>query len=380
MTRRSMNVSINPEVLKWLRVSSGWQIEEVAKRLSTSRNTILSLEKGTKKPTIRQLQILSTAFRRPLISFLLPEPQEEKPLPKDYRQIPNKQDIFDKKTLLAIRKARQLQSLSSELASNTNEKISFHFTELTIDDDSNQLASLYRERFNLTDKKQRDFENPYQLFKYLRFQIEELNILVFQFSMPVIDARGFTLSDEIPAVIVVNSKDNIKARIFTLMHEFAHVLLGETIINLPELPLYSRTLIEKWCSEFASAFLLPDSLIFEIYEKSNDRIDETKILNRISNKYKLSKAMILYNFFKKNFITKELYDEVLNRYQESIIRQITQGGGIPPDQMCLSTLGNKFVSIVADNFEGNYITYSDALSYLSIKSKTYDKVLLKVVK
>jgi len=54
-----------------------------------------------------------------------------------------------------------------------------------------------------------------------------MNILVFQFSMPIEDARGFALTDMNPNVIVVNSKDSIEARLFSLMLEFGHILLGE---------------------------------------------------------------------------------------------------------------------------------------------------------
>ena len=73
-----------------------------------------------------------------------------------------------------------------------------------------------------------------ELFNLLRDIIEDKNILVFQISMPVEDARGFAIADETPAIIVVNSKDHIEARVFSLMHEFGHILLKESGISLPE--------------------------------------------------------------------------------------------------------------------------------------------------
>ena len=44
--------------------------------------------------------------------------------------------------------------------------------------------------------------------------------------MPVDDARGFSLTDGEPYVIVVNSADADRARLFTLFHEYAHILLN----------------------------------------------------------------------------------------------------------------------------------------------------------
>jgi len=57
-----------------------------------------------------------------------------------------------------------------------------------------------------------------------------------------------------------------------------------------------------------------------------------------------------------------------------------KGGGATADVRCLSEVGNKFVSIVANNYDRDYITYTDALNYLSIKSKNFDKVLAQARK
>jgi len=111
---KSITVKVEPEVLKWLRESSGWKIEEVAKRVNTIAEAVVEFESGKKSPTLKQLKILSASFKRPLASFFLSKLKEEKPLPKDYRFLPNKKGIFDKKTILAIRKARRLQKISKK--------------------------------------------------------------------------------------------------------------------------------------------------------------------------------------------------------------------------------------------------------------------------
>lgn len=43
---KSITIEINSEVLKWLRESSGWKIEEVSKRLGTSPEAISEFEAG----------------------------------------------------------------------------------------------------------------------------------------------------------------------------------------------------------------------------------------------------------------------------------------------------------------------------------------------
>ncbi len=387
MAKKSILVEVNPAVLIWLRESSGWEINDVAKRLQTSERIILAIEQGKKQPTLRQLKTLAAAYHRPLAIFLLSEPKEEKPLPKDYRMITGKRDRFDKKTLLAIRKARHLQTVSQELAKNTDRDTSLQVEFTTLRANPQEVASFYRDLFQLTLEKQQNFTSSYKFFYYLRDVLEELNILVFQFSMPIDDARGFTLADELPVAIVVNTKDIIQARLFSLMHEFAHILLGETVIDLPNLSNFSDHKIETWCNEFASAFLLPSSFANNLFDLNLRNLLDTEVLKSLSRKTNLSKGMLLYNMYKMGFITLESYKGVLNRYQKLAETKEKEkktkeksGGGIPQDRKCLSELGVKFVSLVADNFESKKITYSDALSYLSIKAKHFDKVLAKAEK
>jgi len=379
---RSIRTEVKPEVFKWLRTSAGWTIEEVSKKLKTSVETIKAFESGEKAPTLRQLKELSQAFKRPLATFLLSKPIKEKPMPKDYRMLPGKKNIFDKKTIVVLRKARSLQEIGSELSRNIDYQTKPKVERAKISDTPEIIANNYRKVFGLTDEKQREFKTPYELFNSLRDILEDMNILVFQFSMPVEDARGFVLTDESPSIIVVNSADIIEARLFSLMHEFAHILLGETVIDLPDIVTTTGNEIESWCNEFASSFLLPKEISKPLFDSKRDILTETKTLNRFSRKYKISKAMILFNMFKLNYITKRDYDDILERYKPKEIekKEKKKGGGIPSDRRCLLEVGTKFVSIVANNYDKNYITYTDALNYLSIRSKNFNKVLAKARK
>src|SRR3989339_1099853 len=258
--KQPIAVNVEPSVLKWLIESSGWTQEEIAQRLKTSTQNIAKMESGEKKPSFRQLKEFAVIFKRPVASFLLSKPLAEKPKPKDYRMLPDKTNKFDKKTVFIMRHARRLQELSKELSRNVDYETKSKIEKFKILDDSETVALGFREKFSLTEEKQRKFKTSYELFNYLRDILEDQNIYLFQFSMPIEDARGFVFADESPNVIVVNTKDNIEARIFSSMHEFAHILLGESVIDLPDAIYIFKDDVEKWCNEFSSAFLLPKNL------------------------------------------------------------------------------------------------------------------------
>ena len=380
---KSIPIEVNPEVLKCLRESSGWKMEEVSERLGTSPETISEFEAGKKSPTLTQLRSLSELYKRPLASFFLSKPKEEKPLPKDYRFLPNRANVFDKKTILVIRRSRSLQSIGKELSLNIRYETTTKTKKAALTDNPELIAPEYRKLFALDFEKQRKLKDAYKLFGYLRDVLADSNLLVFQFSMPIEDARGFALADDIPSIVVINSKDSIEARLFTLMHEFGHILLGETVIDIPDESQANRDNIERWCNAFSASFLLPKESISELFKEYRGRLTETETLNSLSRKYKVSKAVLLVKMLELDYISRQEFESVLARYVPKETKKIgvkKKGISLTSDQRCLSEMGNKFVSLVANNFDKDFITYSDALSYLSIKSKNFDRVLAKARK
>lgn len=282
-----------------------------------------------------------------------------------------------------MRKARKLQQLSKELSRNINYHVKSKVRKAKITDNPEDEATKYRQLFNLTEERQKKFKTPYEFLNYLRDILENFNIYLFQFSMPVEDARGFVFSDGEPNVIVINTKDSIEARIFSLMHEFAHILLGQSVIDLPDVTTTQKDDVEKWCNIFSSAFLLPKAIAKKEFDENKDTLTQKSTLKKMSNRYKVSKAMLLLNMFKLQYIQKDDYDAILGKYKElSKVKKQKEkkGGGIPSEIRCLSEVGNKFVSLVANNYDRKHITYTDALSYLSIKSRNFDKVLSKARK
>jgi transcriptional regulator with XRE-family HTH domain len=69
--RKSFEVFVNPDIIRWARESSGYSIEEIAKKLKISVENYIKIERGEKKPTFKQIEKLSHYFKRPISAFLL---------------------------------------------------------------------------------------------------------------------------------------------------------------------------------------------------------------------------------------------------------------------------------------------------------------------
>jgi Zn-dependent peptidase ImmA (M78 family) len=381
MRKRIEKFEIDSKFIEWSINSSGWDRDLLREKIGVSEKIFESWFEGKAKITLNQLRDLAKRTKRPIASFFLSKVPEEKEMPTDYRLYPEKVGKFDKKTVFAVRKARRLQEIVKSLMSNLYEERKRKIREVKLSESPLDVAKEMRDLFELTEIKQKKFKNSYDFMKFLREKLEEKNIFTFQISMPEEDARGFALSDDFPSIATINSKDSIEARIFTLMHEVGHILLNNTGISIPD--FNNKNSIEKWCNEFSSNFLLPNDIAKRIFSERNEILIESSTLKELSRKYKLSKNMLLYNMAKLKFITFEDYNEILKRYKkrEDAIRESEEkksGGGIPAERKCLSELGNKFITLVAENTSRKNITYSDALSYLSIKSKSFDKLMKKI--
>jgi len=197
--------------------------------------------------------------------------------------------------------------------------------------------------------------------------------------MPTEDARGFALIDEMPATIVISSSDLIEARIFTLMHEFGHILINQSGIDMGGQIFGDRKeiAVEKWCNEFASEFLLPkETFLRALGEVPRGRYDEDRIRS-ISKQYKVSKLMLMTKMLKLNILDKRSYTQIREELEAKGIGKRDKGFAVPSETRCLNEKGERFISLIRDNIQNGEIGYYDAVDLLSVKVKIVDKVLGK---
>ena len=378
-SRKSFKVAVSPAVMKWAIENSGWKDDELAERLKVSKSTLDAWQSGDAAPSFNQLEHLATSLKRPVAALLLPKPPEERPHPPDFRMLPGKTGRFEKETIFAMRKARRLQQASRELMKNIDISWAPQIKRVSTTSDPLRIANEFRSEMGITEEMQRKWKDSYDAFKKLRHAIESRNILVFQMKMPAGDARGFALIDEMPATIVISSSDQIEARIFTLIHEYGHILTNQSGIDMGGQTFVDRKeiAIEKWCNDFASEFLLPKEIFLRtLGNVSRGRYDEDRIRD-ISKQYKVSKLMLMTKMLKLNILDKHSYLQIREELEAKGIRKKEKGFAQSSETRCLNEKGDRFISLVRDNIQRGEIGYYDAIDLLSVKVNVVDKVLGK---
>jgi Zn-dependent peptidase ImmA (M78 family) len=105
--------------------------------------------------------------------------------------------------------------------------------------------------------------------------------------------RGFAIYDKFAPLIFINSKDTVSAQTFTLIHEFVHLIIGESGVSLLDLN-HTDNEIELFCNELTAEILVPIKLLDIYWDKS---VDFEEHYMELSNIFSVSTLVILNKLY-----------------------------------------------------------------------------------
>jgi Zn-dependent peptidase ImmA (M78 family) len=371
MRTTSQEVSVAAGILRWARETIGKSIEDVSRRLDTSTALIAKWENGDKNPTLKQLKELATFYKRPLAVFFLPSPPEEDPLPADFRTLPaSKKRQFSDKTLLALRRARRIQSLTEDLNKSIKNELCLRIGYAALSDDPRELATQVRGKLKITADIQFGWKDSITALNEWKHSIEECGTLVFELPFPMDDGRAFSFADADQPIIVLNSHDAINGRIFSLFHEYGHLLIGHSgICDLNEESKYE----EQFCNQFAGELLVPRVTISHLTAVQTHATQmkwDDNVLQQIAEQFKVSCEVILRRLLSLGQTTETFYKEKRDEWNK--LQPKPRRGRSKPDKQakqCIRQNGIPFTSLVLESAHLEKITYRDISDYLAISLK-----------
>jgi Zn-dependent peptidase ImmA (M78 family) len=192
------------------------------------------------------------------------------------------------------------------------------------------------------------------------------------------EMRGFSLGGAAVPVIVVNALDAPRGQVFTLAHEFAHLMLREGgLCDLLEPQSGTARSIEVWCNAVSGAILMPsDSLLDnDVVGPTGYRVWEDDVLSQLSHRYGVSKEAVLRRLVTLHRATWEFYlnrrEMYLSAYaeqrEEERRRRRSREGGPPPYRMAIRDRGKPYVRLVLDAYHRDAISASSLSNLLGLK-------------
>jgi Zn-dependent peptidase ImmA (M78 family) len=261
----SIPALIEPSVLAWARTSANLEPIAAARKIGVVEDELRDWEKGKSYPTIAQLRKAATAYHRPLAVFFLPEPPKGFNTLRDFRRVAEQLSSEWSAALHAeYRRAHAQRDVLLELAELEDEAPARDW-QLPVPDGDEALAEAARE--HLRGQTSLRFPSPgADKFRHLGYwtnALEEAGVLVMateRSRVPVDEMRGFSLYfDEVP-VIMLNGADAPRGRMFSLLHEYVHLLLHTEGLCDTTTDMRSTTpdrAIEAHCNAVAAAILMP---------------------------------------------------------------------------------------------------------------------------
>jgi Zn-dependent peptidase ImmA (M78 family) len=378
----SIPALVNREVLRWARIASGHDIAAAAKRVRDTEESLLSWERGEGRPTIVQLRRLAGLYRRPLALFYLPTPPPEMKELHDFRRL--SRDVpkdFSPALRLLIRRIRRREGRVVDLLRQQGAESVAFVGSARIDDDQATLGNRVRSILGVSLESQRTWKSAEDALRNWIDSVEDAGIFVFQSSKVEVDEmRGFSFTNPLAPMIVVNAKDVSSARVFTLLHEFVHILLGlEGISNLqvPDRRRYEDRTTEIFCNAVAAEILVPAADFKRLVSSKWPPPDLDALIDLLARRYKVSREVIARRLTELGFIDRTLYRakrEQFGREFEASRPDGAREGHPPYARVVVRDNGRAFTRLVLSAYASEQIAAREVSSLLNVKLNHLPKI------
>lgn len=373
---------VNANMLVWGREYTSMTIEYVAQKTGFSEEKLTNWEGGESYPTINQAKKLAYLYKIPFASFFLCEPPEvRKHKHIDYRR-KSYEHVFEDEVKIdfEVRKALDRRDMFIELLEGLKEQIPTFNYHISLAHDYMKVAKIIRKILKIDYSIQKTWKKE-EAFNYLRRNIEDNGVLVFQSKdLPVNLMRGMAIYEQVLPIIIVNRKDDLKARCFSLIHELVHIMLRtSSVCDFLE----NSNKIEVYCNKIAGECLVPKELLeSEPLIQNNDKINDWYMddITTLAGNYSVSREVILRRLLDLKYINKGYYEDKQEEYYHQYLESKKKKRGsnknvqIPVAIDIVSREGKPFIRTVFQAYNSDIISGADVSSILNIKTKHFPRI------
>jgi len=314
---------VNPSLLTWSRERAGLSTEQVAKKLPVKPDRVEEWEAGETKPTFLQAQKWASLAHIPFGFLFLPRPPvEQLPLP-DLRTVggiaPQRPSL---ELLDTVRDSLRKQDWYLEyLQYQEHQPLAFVGRFNSRSRVAEVVDDIRRTLGVNPDAARLDYD------KYSRALIqaaEAAGILVMRSGialgnthrkLEVSEFRGFAISNPYAPVVFVNSSDAPTARLFTLLHELAHIWIGSSGVS--DGNTANGRDEERFCNAVAGEFLAPEAQFRALW---NADVNWEENLAPLATRFHISKLAIGRRALDLGYISQAHYSayylKILKAFQD----------------------------------------------------------------
>ena len=372
----TIRAHINPELLVWARERARFDEESIAARLGTSAEQYATWEAGTKKPTLKQLRRIAKAFGRPPAMFYLDSPPDEPEVLKEMRHLPSVAEGPESPDLaLQVRLAVERREVAFALHRELHESPPYLGLTLSLSDDPEEVAPSVRDVLGVSLDEQVEWSARRAALRNWRLAFERAGVLVFQVpGVPLEEMRGFAIAERPLPVIAYNSKDTSDAgRIFTLFHEFGHVLLGSTSLDTQSsLSSEARWQVERFCNHLAAATLVPKDDLVQIAGSVRGGLWAERDVMELARRFGVSGSMMVRRLNRFDLIASGAYEALLEHFDTYVSSATDDDGGGNVYSNRLVHIGRYLTELAFRTYSEERMTATDLSALVNLQVRHLD--------
>ena len=347
----STRVAVSEPVLSWALKRSERTFEEALTRFPKLGDWM----GGNAQPTLHDLEKFAAFTHTSLGALIMPEPPDETLPIADMRTRESAAIERPSGNLLdTIDRYQQFQDWYHNYAREQGaEKLSFLGTA-SVKDSPRTVARRVR---SLLDFNHMSATGTQEWRRDIVAALEGAGVLVMRSGvvgasstrkLSTREFRGFSLYDDIAPLIFVNVADEPHcAQNFTLLHEFAHLLLGHSALSGGDRAL-GGTGEEAWCNRVAACVLLPDEAL-----KAFDEATTVQDYRAAARRFGVSAEVALHRLYGVGRIGEEQYAALLEKVRADYGGDKRSSGGGNYYNTLTARLGRSFATaIVTSTLEG----------------------------
>lgn len=386
---RSIPALVKPTLLIWARDRAGFHLEEAAVKAGIETEQLRQWEQGEDRPSIPQLRKLGEVYKRPLAVFFLPEPPQGFDPQSEFRRLPGVSPQSESPALrLALRMALFRREAARELYELLNEPIPECQAVAHPHEDEQVVGQRIRELLGITWQAQLNWpaQPPhYSALNAWKTAVERQGVLVFQTGdIELREMRGTSIPHGPLPVILLNNDDAPLGRVFTILHEFVHILLtngGHRTSTMEGRRLPEDQLLERVSNRFAAAALMPRrEFLAEASNYPGAFVGDDEGLKRFASRIKVSPEAILRRLLSLHKVPASVYRQKRRAWQQRSWYAPQQTTGGPSIQVRrVAEIGRPFVALVLEGYQRNAVSSADVADYLGVQLKYVDRIAGELV-
>jgi Zn-dependent peptidase ImmA (M78 family) len=333
----------------------------------------------TTAPTLKQLEKLAHTLHVPFGYLFLNEPPEESiPFPF-FRTAGSSARISLNLYDTILLNQRRQDWLTDYLQGNTAEPLDFVGLFNPTSNPKTIVADM-RARLHLSAEWAASFKTIDECVNHLTARIEELGVVVVfngvvenstKRSISVDECRGFVLVNDFAPLMFVNNADGKAAQLFTLMHELAHIFVGQSAgFDYGKLMPASDP-VEKVCDQVAAEFLVPADAFLKRW-KQDPHIEKLARHFKVSRIVVARRALDLGKISQTDFYN---YYAHFRREMQAHKDKASNGGNFYATQN--KRVSVRFAGYVDHAVKTEQLLFRDAYRLTGLKGETYSKFMSK---